>query len=42
MTYGKQRFKVTKDGSDVVDELTTAQDEANTHMLPVTIDSCLL
>ena len=33
MTYGKQRFKVTKDGSDVVDELTTAQDEANTHML---------
>ena len=30
ITCGKQRFKVTKDGSDVVDELATSKEEAGT------------
>ena len=30
---GKQRFKVIKDGSEVVDELATSQEEADTHTL---------
>ena len=34
ITCGKQCFKVTKDGSEVVDELTTSQEKANTLMLP--------
>ena len=33
ITCGKQCFKVTKDGSEVVDDLATFQEEANTRML---------
>ena len=33
ITRGNQCFKVTKDGSEVVDELATSQEEADTCML---------
>ena len=33
ITCGKQCFKVTKDGSEVVDELATSQEEADTGTL---------